>query len=81
MIFVVYLGHLGFHPVEVLVFSKSVFGRGLKLPKLKSLRKKMVHLYLRARGPRPPSWVGMFRRGICAVYWTHGVFPVEAGFF
>ena len=33
MILAVYLGHGVFHPVAVLSFSKSVFGRGLKLPK------------------------------------------------
>ena len=32
-----------FYQVAVLFFYKSVFGRGLKHPKLKDLRKKVVH--------------------------------------
>ena len=47
MIFVVYLGHGICHPVAVLFFFQSVFGRGLKLPNQENLRKKVVctHLY------------------------------------
>ena len=40
MILVVYLGLGIFHPVAALLFSKSVFGRGLELPNGGTLRKK-----------------------------------------
>ena len=43
-------GHWVFYPVvAVLFFSKIVFGRGLKLPRLRNLTKKVVHFH---RGPR-----------------------------
>ena len=39
-----------FYAVAVSFFSKSVFGRGLKIPKMRgSVRKKMVHLYCSTR--------------------------------
>ena len=40
-----YLGHGIFHPVEGFVFSKSVFGGGLKLPTRGNLSKIVVHLF------------------------------------
>ena len=49
-----YLGHGSFHPVSALFFLKSVLGRGLKAPKLKTIRKKkVVHLY---RSMRPYAY-------------------------
>ena len=51
---VVYLGHGIFIRVAVLLFSKSVFGRGLNLRKLRgSNRKEVVHLC--RRSTRRPS--------------------------
>ena len=35
--------------VAVLFFSKTVFGRGLELPKSRYLRKKMINLYRSTR--------------------------------
>ena len=62
MILVVYLDSSGiFHLVAVLFFSKTVFRRVLKLPKLRgSIRKKkVVHLYRSTRlsyGRRHRPW-------------------------
>ena len=39
---VVYLSHGIFHPAAFLFFSKSVFGRGLKLPKFRKPQKSVV---------------------------------------
>ena len=44
MILIVYPGHGVFHLGAVLVFSKSVFGRGLKLPNWGKFVKNMVYL-------------------------------------
>ena len=44
MIFVAYPVHGMSHPAAVFFFSKSVFGRGLKLPNSEKFRKKVAHL-------------------------------------
>ena len=53
VILVVYLGPMGFFSIwyaAVLFFSKSIFGRGLKLPKSRgSIRKKVVCTSIAAR--------------------------------
>ena len=50
MLLVVYLGHWIFHPVSGFIFFlNQFFGRGLELPKLRNLGKKVGTLYRSTR--------------------------------